>query len=247
MGDFLTEYERLTLPTSDEGRRYRFALTFPNGKVLYGVMLNELAFGGGNQFSSTGAILREVPILGNALALKDKINPGLKLAGRSAFSKAESQMVWEESNKPNFTLEFILLAMTNAESIDNLDKISLIESAVLPSDDGGGLVAPLGYSTKGSGTLNLTVGAWFNARGLVVSSSSCTPSRAVMKDGNPMSWNVTITLEPYRTVTIGEFKKYFQKAQILDMDEAAEAKREDPNLFDKFVSKVNDIKKDILG
>lgn len=248
MGNVLTEYERLSLKTSDEGLRYRFALAFPNGQVLYAVMTNELAIGGGNQFSSHGAVLREIPIVGKALQLKDKVNPVLKESGRSAFSRGESNLVWEESHKPTFSLEFTLLALTNAESKLNAEKIQLIGSAVLPIGEGSqGLIAPLGYNTSGAGTLSLAVGTWFNAKGLIVSASSCTPSRQVMKDGYPLFWTCSMTLEPRRVVTIDEFKRYFQKVQVLDTDQVAQAKKDDPNLFDRFVAKVNDVKKNLLG
>lgn len=246
--EVLLEYRRLTQETSEDGKRYRFALKFPDNNVIYNVLMSELAFGGGNSFTTYGNTIRDLPVTGDWLKFKDKFNSVIKLGGMSAYARSESDLLWEESNKPQFTIEFILMALSDEESKRNIQTVKRIQSSVLPILEGKeGLKAPLGYNRTGSGTLSLTVGTWFNARGLVVMNTSCTPSKQVMRSGNPLYWTCSMTLEPYRIISIQEFEDYFLSVQVLDAQQSLAARKEDPTLFDQFKAKITDLKKSVIS
>jgi len=199
---------------SDEQRlQYQFRLVVPDKGIVKGVMTNDVSLSGGNTFTTTGALTRELPILGRFQGGLDSLTGAArKLGGHGFYSKGETAAKWEESQKPSFTIEFTLYASTAKAAVENTEQIKLIKSCVLPINAGGSLLAPLGYgsgvSTKG--TLTLSIGNWLVARKLVMVNETCTPSKQVMSNSYPLFWTCNFTVEPYGVVTEDEFIAYFQ-------------------------------------
>jgi len=245
--ELLLLYDKIS--KGDKGRFYRFQLAgLRSNTVIRAVMLNELALAGANDFASKVELQKDVPVFGTVVEVKDKLRPIAKLSGGAAYSSSETAETWEKSTKPTFKVDFLLLAHDAKKAEVHIDWIKAIQATVLPvSSAGGGLKPPMGYTNNGAGTLTLTVGTWFNARGLVMNSVDYTPSKQVMSNGYPLYWNCSISLTPYKMITIGEFEDYFQKVNTMSPDKVAKLKAENPNFFDSFVAKVNTSVKGILG
>lgn len=201
--------------------------------VVSGTMLNQLSLAGSNQYSTTGEIVRsgEGGIAGfkedGFSKAKDFYRNklvGNQIGGYGKFNKGETRAKWTESSKPQIQCEFILLANTAADAATNLNIIQLIKSASMPINDGGALKSPLGYKGTTKGTLTFALGTWFLATKLVMMSENCSPSMQVMSNGYPLSWNCQFSVEPYETVTVDDFAKWFQQPAILGSIGAPTAK-----------------------
>jgi hypothetical protein len=198
--------------------------TGKNNGILSATMLNTLNFTGTNSFSTSGEMVRDgsggLQGVGDRVGAKvgDFVNNkvhGRTLGGIGKFNKRETRAKWTDSGKPQISVEFMLLANSAADADSNIEKILLLKSAVLPLDDGGALLAPLGYRGGTQGTLIFSLGTWFVANNLVMISESCQPSSQVMSNGYPLSWHCLFTLEPYETITINDFIGWFQQPAVL--------------------------------
>jgi len=212
--NFLTDLEKQSLAGNNKSTdKYSFLLTgLKDDQFISGVMQNALSFGGSNSFTSKGAELRDRPVVGGAYSAMDKVNQvrGVRFSGHSMFSQGEMTDLWTDSNKPSFSISFTLLAHTAQEAVRNQAKVLALQSAVLPVGGGSLLTAPLGYKGNGSGTLELAVGVWFKAPKLIMHSLTASADRQVMYNGgNPLSWTISMDLQPYRMITISDFEKYF--------------------------------------
>ena len=248
-----TEQDEYTLlydqiANGEKGKFYRFTLSLPNKTIISSVMMNELAFSGSNEFSAKADLLKELPIAGPILGLKDKVRPVAQLAGGASYSSSELAETWVKSSVPKFSIDFLLLAHNADKAVKHVELIKKLQASVLPAAGGnGGLLPPLGYKNDGSGTISLTVGTWFSATGLIMDSISYTPSKQVMSNGYPLYWNCSVTLYPYKAITIDQFERYFQSVNSISVDEYKEITKKDPNFFESFVAKVNTGVKGIIG
>ena len=237
------------ISNGEKGKFYRFQLSgLSDGTVISSVMMNELTLIGSNQFASKVSLQQDLPVVGPIIGLKEKVRPIAKLAGGAAYSSSELAETWESSNKPKFSIEFLLLAHSADKAVVHIEWIKKLQGSVLPiSGSGGGLLPPLGYKNDGSGTLSLSVGTWFSANRLVMDDVSFTPSKQVMSNGYPLYWNCNITLTPYKMITISDFEGYFKTVNSISADKYAEIVAKDPNFFESFVAKVNKGVTEILG
>lgn len=198
------------------------------GDSIFGTMLTPLVLGGGNQFSTSGEMVREGMggIMGKGGELmakgRDLYNNkfmGRQMGGIGRLNQGETRNKWTTSTRPQVSCDCTFLANSAGESEFNAKKIQLIKSAVLPRAAGGALMAPLGYVGDANGkrgTLTFALGYWFVMNKMVMVSESCTASTQIMRTGYPHSWHVTFVLEPYEMITIQDFKRYFQLATVLD-------------------------------
>lgn len=191
---------------------------------IKGTMVNQLSFNGGNQFATSGEMVREgkggfagigdrVIATGSDI-LNNKVS-GRQLGGYGRFNKSETRSKWTESARPQFTCEFTLLANTANDAFTNMNTIKLIKSATLPINDGGALLAPLGYKGREEGTITFALGTWLVVPKLVMVTENCIASLQVMSNGYPLYWNCLITMETFETITIDEFQRYFQQPAVL--------------------------------
>jgi hypothetical protein len=168
----------------------------------------------GIAFQTAGEALRDVPVVGAALDLKNKITNVANLSGRSATTELETRKVWQNSLIPDIPISFELY-QSNANDISIMEKVRRIKSAVYPSRDGAFYRAPLGYRFTGQnsrtaqGVLALQIGRWFRVFNLVMSSENVTFSKEVNVNGHPISASVSITLQPFRAVTYDEMLSWF--------------------------------------
>jgi len=245
--ELLLPYDALANRDSDSGKYYRFTLSGLKAKIT-SVMTNELAIGGSNTFSAKTELQERIPVVGKITEVTNKIKVVPQLANSASYTKNETSNTWTQSGKPQFTVDFTLIANNADKAKTHVDWIKMLQSAVLPQGShDGGLAPPNGYTNTGAGTLTLFVGAWFKATSLVMVNTTFTPSKQVMSNGYPLFWVCSITLEPYRMITAGDFSKYFSQPQTMSVDEVQIVKKNDPNFFESFVAKVNDQKKKLLG
>lgn len=221
--DSFTLYENATTIEN-----HKFKIT-GSGVSVTGIMQNELSFAGSNEYSSAKDLMDSV--LGSMGGIGDKISKvkqladtGLRMGGRSTVTDYESRLVWNSSDKPQFTIEYKIYNQSSADSVDpkrgalflakNLQK-GVLPTKGKPSPTRKGLFykAPLGYKFAGKGgvrgTVMLEVGTWFKAGGLVIRNTNFTPSIQVMKSGQPLFVTGSVTLEPYQLISYDEFVKYF--------------------------------------
>lgn len=212
----IRQYDDLNLASSpDDIKNYRIIIAGLSGGPVTGSLSADFALGGGNDFTSAGEALRDIPIAGKALKVKDGFSNILNISGRSATSELETRKVWNNSLIPDIPIELELYQSdANAESI--MEKMKRIKSGVYPTRDGAFFTAPLGYKFKGknsrnaSGTLTLQIGTWFRAPDLVMVSESTTFSKEVNSKGTPISIKMSITFQPFKAITYDEFLDYFR-------------------------------------
>jgi len=198
-------------------KKYQVVIAGLSGGPVVAVMQNDLSIAGGNDFTTAGEVLRDVPIAGAALTVKDKAASLVKIAGRSVTSQFETRLAWSNSLKPNFTIEMTFY-QDDANANDSiLSQYKRIKSAVLPTAQGKFYKAPLGYkignlkgqSLRPSGTLSIQIGEWFRATNVVMVSENFTFSKEVNINGQPLFATGSITLEPFKAVTYKEYQDYF--------------------------------------
>ena len=198
-------------------KKYQIVIAGLTGGPVIASMQNDLAIAGGNDFTTAGEVLRDVPIAGQALAIKDKVGGVVKLTGRSVTSQFETRLAWSNSLKPNFTLEMTFYNDSATATDDVLAQYLRIKSAVLPTAQGKFFKAPLGYkigSAQGqtlqpTGTISVEVGEYFRATKMVMIAESFTFSKEVNILGQPLFATGSVTLEPFKAITYEEFQDYF--------------------------------------
>lgn len=204
--------------------RYKVTIVGLTGGSISAVMQNDLAIAGGNDFTTVGDIVSEIPIAGNIKNLKDKASGLVKVTGRSVISELETRLVWSNSLKPNLNIEMTFYndeARSNSDPKSAIYQYKAIKSAVLPTKQGSFFKAPLGYkvaslnskkkvvSGSPSGVLAIEIGGWFRASNMVMTSESFQMSKEVNSLGQPLFITGSITLEPFRAITFEEFEDYF--------------------------------------
>lgn len=219
--------------------------------VLLGVMTNEMSISGGNTFTTTGQLTRDLPIAGNVLGAMDQLTGSArKLGGRNFYSKGETTAKWEESQKPAFTIEFTLYSESANMALKHAEAVRIMASACLPRDDNGSLLSPLEYGSKSGdkkhGTIILKVGTWFLASKLVMTNYTATPSKQVMQNGYPLYWTCSFTVEPFQTITYSDFQEYFQSPVVIEGDAVAGQPKKATDLASKLKEGINKFK-NLLG
>lgn len=214
----MLEYEKELL-----NKNYQFVIATKKWNVV-GIMTSDIGFSGGNDYSSVKDVLGDLPIIGKAIEAKDKLGNIFKISGRSNITDFESRLVWNNSKKPQFTVEYRFLN-TKVHGSDSpkdaLYKAKTLHSAVLPTmgepakglRKGAFFRSPLNYKffeSGAQGVLSLSIGKWFMASDLLVTDCHFTPSKQVMSDGRPLYVTGSITLEPYQAITYAEFLSYFR-------------------------------------
>lgn len=199
---------------NEDAKNYKIIIAGLQGGPVTGAVESDLGLAGGNDFSSAGDILKDIPIVGSLIAQKDKIQNLASVSGRSATTEMETRKVWNNSLIPDIPIEFTLY-QSNANDLSIMDKVKRIKSAVYPSRAGAFFKAPLGYRFVGQnarqaqGTLTVQIGRWFRAFGLVMSSVNVTFSKEVNANGHPIEAKVSCTFQPYRSITYDEYLSWF--------------------------------------
>lgn len=202
----LTEYKKLL-----DNPNYRIIISGLKGKPVTAVLQNEFAVAGGNDFTTAGEVARELPIAGKILAIKDKFAAAAKTTGRSTLTQLETRLVWNNSLKPNFTVEMFFYQESIFDSDLIQDQYLRLKSASLPTKQGKNFFrAPRRYNPlAGTGTLSLQIGSWFRATKLLLINESFSFSKEVAPNGRPLFIVGSITLEPHQGLTLKEYEDYF--------------------------------------
>lgn len=210
--DVLTEYERYL-----NNPRYQVRIVGLQGGPVIGVMTNEFSIAGANDFGSLRDYIKDIPIVGQ---FSETVKNATKLNGLMGVSnviEAETRKVWGSSGAPQFSID-LLFYNSNAEDKDGLLEIyKRIKSGSLPSKNGVFFNAPLGYRFKSKnglgadGTISLSIGKWFLATGLVMISENFTFANKMNSKGHPIYATAQMTFEPYKQITLEEFKGYIRE------------------------------------
>ena len=213
----------LDIEIENANKLYQFLIA-GSGISVTGIMQNELSIAGSNSFSTVKDVMSDIPIVGKALDIKDKMGGMIKLSGRSTITDYESRLVYDSSEKPVFSISYKFLNLSADQAVGKrgaLPMAKMLHQGVLPTKGkpamgrtGLFFKAPLGYTFAGNngvqGTVSLSIGKWFKASELVVKSTNFTPSKEVMSNGQPLYVTGTIDLEPYELITYATFMGYFR-------------------------------------
>lgn len=202
-------------------KKHQVIIVGLTGGSVTAINTSDTPISGGNDFTTAGEVLRDLPISGQILETKDKAASLVKLTGRSAVSQFETRLAWSNSLKPNFQVDLTLYSEETFPSTNPnspLNQYLRIKSGVLPSAQGKFFRAPLGYkiadgrgnSLAPTGTLSLEIGEWFRATKLVMTSENFSFSRETNSLGDPLFIQGSVTLEPYKAITYDEFQDYFR-------------------------------------
>jgi hypothetical protein len=191
---------------------------FPADTVT-GYMSRPIEIGGNNDFNSPD-------IAGSQHAASDVVNAAYKAI--NAIAGAHKAMVlqknlgqtilaWTGSGKPQFHIALMFFAVRIGD--DPTIPWRKLMRGVLPTAGNGiwpinQIVSPLEYSVDparatATGTSMLEIGQWFQADGLIIRDVRWTASVEITSQGTPLYAEGTVTMEPFRTITIDEFEEYF--------------------------------------
>lgn len=170
----------------------------------------------GNTFESE-ALKKASDTYNKVGGLAEKVGLPSQIGPQPFFNTTDT---WSGPEKPSFHIKTTFIAVKPSDDVTA--KIRNLASAVFPTGALTGLMqAPLGYGPKISGdsvqnvslgvtgTLDLKIGTWFQARGLIMRSMSPKFSSQVISTGKPLYCEVNIELKPYRAISYDEFLGYF--------------------------------------
>lgn len=228
----MTIYSQLK---ANENYKIRLVLNdFTSGKtiprVVTAVLQNDIAFTGGNDFTTAKDIISNIPISGKISQTTAQVGNISKIFGKSTTTSLETGLAWNNSIKPLITLEMTFY-QEDAEDGDILTDYMKIKSAVLPSGTNSFFKAPLGYRlvedlariskdvvsgnlpdvANPRGLITCQVGKWLRMTGMVMKDESFTFSKEVNSNGTPLFCTGSVTLEPYQALTYAQFQKFFIK------------------------------------
>ena len=215
----------LIMDLQQQNERDVFDIAFGSKWSVKGVLQTDLSIAGSNDFMTAKEAMSDLPIVGKVLEIKDKFSNVFQISGRSSITDFESRLIWNNSSKPQFVVDYKFVNTSNDaannERLGALHKALQLQACVLPTRGkpaigrkGYFFRSPLGYRFKiqgASGTLSLQIGKWFRATGLVAMATNFVPSRETMKDGQPLEVVGSITLEPFQASTYKQFLGYFRR------------------------------------
>jgi len=191
------------------------------GRGVQGWIAGDLQFGGSNSFSEPLASQQQES-LNNMIA---KFQGVLSTATGKSFEQPYSALVFENSNyvwsgsdRPKFTVPMFFVALRPGDDV-RANVLTLFKG-VFPSasDEGKGrfMSPPLGYlpSIKGTdakGTVQVTIGKWFQANNLVMRSVEPRFSKETVANGTPLYVELSITFEAYRVMSYNEVAQFFKQ------------------------------------
>ena len=144
------------------------------------------------------------------------------LAQMNFKSVRASELRWNGSECPVFSLKLILPSYNSNATQSPIDSVKMLCSCVFPEykDGGNFLVAPLGYGIRGGssqqydrpsgGTISVRRGRYFYAPNQVMRSVSATFSQEVMEDGYPLYVEANLEFMPWRTPDWKEISSWFK-------------------------------------
>lgn len=124
---------------------------------------------------------------------------------------------WIGSNRPVFSIPLMFIAIRPGDDVR--DQVKALARGVSSTAVGSGISqrfrAPLGYApafgeATAVGTIAVEIGQWFRATELVMKDSSFNISTITTDSGHPAWAEGTVTLEPFRAVTIRDVRGYFR-------------------------------------
>lgn len=186
--------------------------------AISGFYTNDMQLSGGNDFTSpfedfdlAKKAIKGFNIFSSILSSKSSNGVG----NIASLTKQQSMLVYSGSQKPVFNVEVLFIATDSSIRPLPIDKVKSLMRLVYPTGDSL-LTAPLGYkpSINGKalqGTVSLRIGKWFHATNLVVKDANFTLSKEIIRDGSPLYATGTITLEPYRAVSYGDYMGWFKR------------------------------------
>lgn len=194
----------------------------PKGLVS-GVITSPVSFAAGNDFNSLREAIEDVPLIGAGARLVRKGAEAAKFAGKTFTLELEqTRKIWNNSGIPQLSISLAFYGLRSGEDRP-IDKVRALYSSLFPTKAADSFIvnAPLGYkfiegkTLEASGTLELFIGKYFHAKGLVATSANFTPSIEVMRDGSPLYMSGDITLESYKMVTYEEFLQWFPNSPTI--------------------------------
>lgn len=250
--DHLLTYEAMMKGDSN----YRVTIGGLAGGSVTGILNAPMPIAGSNDFESMKVALSKLPLLGNIFSAGQSISDAIRISGNdTTMSVEQTRKIWQESRTPQFSVEMTFWNIDSHASASEkpINKVRRIYSGLFPNKRDQFLVqAPLGYKFTNEngdavGTCTLRIGQWFLAGGLVMIDANFTPSLEISSDGTPLFYTGTVTLEPYKMVTYGEFLSWFKKGTPRPVHGSTELPAADESDLDKLVSGVSKQFNDFLG
>lgn len=152
-----------------------------------------------------------------AILEKVGVNIPAQIGPQTFFNTTES---WAGPQKPSFSVKTTFVAVKPTDDVTK--QVRQIMRACFPTGDLTGIMkSPLDYgpnlqvngvkniSLSIQGTVNLKIGTWFQAMGLILESAHPKFSAQVIKNGKPLYCEMEMSFKPYRAITYDEFLGYF--------------------------------------
>lgn len=250
--DHLLAYETMMKGDSN----YKVTIGGLYGGSISGVLNAPMPIAGSNEFESAKVALSKLPLVGSLFAAGSSVSDVIKASGNdTTMSVEQTRKIWQESRTPQLSIELTFWHIdSHSPSNDKpLNKVRRIYSALFPTKRDEFLVqAPLGYKFTNSqgdavGTLNLRIGQWFRASGLVMIDANFTPSLEVASDGTPLYFTGSVTLEPYKMITYEEYLGWFRSGKARPKFNSGTAPLQEGNDLDNLVAGIKKQTNDFLG
>jgi hypothetical protein len=250
--DFQTNYEALM----SEDSNYKVTISGLYGGSVEGILNAAVPIASANEFDSAKLALSKIPLFGKVFDAASSIGEVMRISGNdTAMSIEQTRKVWQESRVPQLSFEvtFWNINPQGPAKDKPINKVQRIYSGLMPTKRDDLIVsAPLGYkftNDKGDavGTMGLRMGKWFLAGGLVMMDANFTPSLEISSDGTPLYYTGTVTLEPYKMLTYGEFLGWFKKPKPLPVHGSNEAPASQRTDLDNFADGIAKQTNDFLG
>jgi hypothetical protein len=227
-----------------------------SGGSVSGVLNAPMPIAGANEFDSAKTALSKIPLLGKLFDGANSISDVIKITGNdTTMSVEQTRKIWQESRTPQLSVELTFWNVdSQGKAADRpINKVNRIYSALFPTRRDDLLVsAPLGYkftNDKGdaTGTINLRIGQWFLATGLVMVDANFTPSLEVASDGTPLYFTGSVTLEPYKMITYTEYRGWFRTGIIRPVHGSGQQPKKAGSEFEQAVAGIKKQAEDFLG
>ena len=154
-------------------------------------------------------------------ALLDKFGISIPSAARLQSFEQTTES-WSGPQKPTFNMKTTFIAVKPTDDVTKSVKDIMAACFPIKNASSSIIQAPLNYGPNvrignspkdltitALGTVNMKIGTWFQAFGLIIESASPKFSTQVIKNGKPLYCEMNITLKPYRAISYGEFLRYF--------------------------------------
>lgn len=209
------------------------------GFSLVAPLTEDFGFGLSNGWSNSSSFFGEDGVVGRAVgAVSNMAQTAVskttqKFGADSVFSKNAAIMHWEDSERFDFDLEFLLV--TYEPGLNHMAKLRKALELCLPSETGSGVIgntaetlmngrllrAPAGYGITStqqvsggviSGTWDVQVGEYFKFNELVCTSINWAVSKErIVETGEPLWVKIVLAFKPARLPLAENVAAWFMK------------------------------------